>query len=70
MQGKDSPSSSLSRNKGPGEGSIQAWKRALGLLGGPLLRLHHYRDVRTKVLHDAMNSIEHDRCNSQRPDCG
>lgn len=70
MQDKYSPSSSLARNEGPVEGSIRAWKRAFRVLGGPLLRLHHYRDVRTKVLHDAIILSERDRCNSHRSDCG
>jgi hypothetical protein len=39
-----------------------AWKKALGALSGPALRLHHYRDVRTKILHEAMFRSDRRRC--------
>jgi len=38
--------------------SRQLWHRALSLLGGPALRLHHYRGVRTRLLHDALEVRE------------
>ena len=66
MKGKVSPSTPLPRN----QGSATRWKKALGVLGGPVLRLHHYRGVRAKVLHDAMTLSERKRGNDQRPDCG
>ncbi|MEQ9562372.1 MAG: hypothetical protein RLN69_07625 [Woeseiaceae bacterium] len=65
MKGKISASPPLPRN----QASATRWKKALGVLGGPVLRLHHYRDVRAKVLHDAMILSERRCCNGQRPDC-
>jgi hypothetical protein len=35
-----------------------SWKRALGMLAGAPWRLHHYRDVRTQMLRDALCEID------------
>lgn len=52
-----------------GSGAASTWKKALGALSGPALRLHHYREVRAKVLHDAMFLSERQRCASDPRNC-
>jgi hypothetical protein len=52
-----------------GSRPAQAWRKALGALSGPLLRLHHYREVRAKVLHDAMFLSDRQRRQSNPADC-
>ena len=36
-----------------------SWKGALSALLGPATRLHHYRDVRTRMIHDALYDLDH-----------
>jgi len=36
-----------------------SWKSALSTLLGPATRLHHYRDVHTRMIHDALNDLDH-----------
>ena len=38
-----------------------AWRSALGKLATPVLRLHHLRNIRTRMLHDALSEL--DGCN-------
>ena len=35
-----------------------SWRDAFGLLAGAAFRIHHYRDVRTKMLHDALCDLD------------
>jgi hypothetical protein len=35
-----------------------SWKQALNLVAGAPLRLHHYRDIRTQMLRDALRDID------------
>ena len=37
-----------------------AWKRALSSAAAAALRLHHYRFVRTRMLHDALSARDAD----------
>ena len=39
-----------------------AWRRALASLASPMLRLHHLRNIRTQMLHDALGDL--DGCDS------
>ncbi len=39
-----------------------AWRSALAGLAGPMLRLHHLRNIRTQMLHDVLGDL--DGCNS------
>jgi len=39
-----------------------AWRRTLARLATPMLRLHHLRNIRTQMLHDALGDL--DGCNS------
>ncbi len=36
-----------------------SWKSALSRLLGPATRLHHYRDVHTRMIHDALHDLDH-----------
>ncbi len=35
-----------------------SWKQALNLVAGAPSRLHHYRDVRTQMLREALRGID------------
>ena len=35
-----------------------SWKSALSSLLGPATRLHHYRDVHTRMIHDALHDLD------------
>ncbi len=39
-----------------------AWRSALARLASPVLRLHHLRNVRTQMLHEALDDL--DGCNT------
>lgn len=46
-----------------------SWKSALSAFLGPATRLHHYRDVRTRMIHDALHDLDYLRrqgdCNDE-----
>lgn len=44
----------------PVHGRRAAFRRALRGVAGAALRLHHYRFVRTRMLHDALNTPRDD----------
>lgn len=46
-------------------GADVRWKRALKGVVGAAFRLHHYRFVRTRMLHDALAAS---RCGSSHPE--
>jgi hypothetical protein len=56
----DKPGGEPAEPSAPSASSVFARRRmvhrALTVLGGPVLRLHHYRDVRTKLLHDVLSA--------------
>ena len=35
-----------------------SWREALGLLAGAPFRIHHYRDVHTRMLHEALCELD------------
>jgi len=41
----------------------KSWRAAIRLLTGAPFRVHHYRDVRTRMLHDALCDV--DGCDDQ-----
>lgn len=43
-----------------------SWRRALGLLTGAPFRIHHYRDIHTRMLHDALCDLECGEAGEQR----
>ena len=36
-----------------------SWKGALSAFLAPATRLHHYRDVHTRMIHDALHDLDH-----------
>ena len=59
-------------NKGPTSAAALAhihhvsWKNALGPVLGAASRLHHYRDVRTRMLRDALRELD---CGGRQAGC-
>ena len=45
-----------------------SWKSALSAFLGPATRLHHYRDVHTRMIHDALHDLDHLRRQGNRND--
>lgn len=35
-----------------------SWREALGRIGSAAVRMHHYRDIRTRMLYDALRRID------------
>ena len=46
-----------------------SWKNALGSVFGAAARLHHYRDVHTRMMHEVMCELDcgthNDGCNNE-----
>lgn len=36
-----------------------AWRNALAGLASPFVRLHHFRNIRTRMLHEALGDLDH-----------
>lgn len=43
-----------------------AWRAVLATLASPMVRLHHLRNIRTQMLHDALGDL--DGCNKGADD--
>ena len=44
-----------------------SWKHALGSVLGAASRLHHYRDIHTRMMRDAMCVVD---CGGKKDECG
>ncbi len=45
-----------SARRNTGDGARDKWLRALKVIAGPAVRMHHYRNLRAAVLYDAGNA--------------
>jgi hypothetical protein len=49
-------------------GRLSNWAGALANLASPVVRLHHLRNIRTHMLHEALEHL--DSCSSNGKTCG
>jgi hypothetical protein len=53
-------------NDDRGHLATPAWRNALAGLASPFFRLHHLRNIRSRMLEEALSDL--DRCKPRRPD--